>query len=65
MDFSIEWIDQTEGDFDLVGASADTEKVSKNGYWDLLVIYPGGESDYWIRGTATVDTGYTSNPENV
>ena len=63
--FSIEWIDQANGEFDLVGESADTQKVSKSGYWDLLVVYPGGESDYWIRGAATVDNGYTENPENV
>jgi hypothetical protein len=65
MDFSIEWVDQATGDFELVGDSVDTQAVSKNGYWDLLVIKPDGESDYWIRGTATVATGYTENPENV
>lgn len=65
MDFSIEWIDQDTGEFDLVGESIDTQRVSKNGYWDLLVVYPSGESDYWIRGTATVDNGFTENPENV
>ena len=65
MDFSVEWNDQDTGDFDLVGDSVDTQKVSKDGYWDLLVVYPDGESDYWIRGTATVATGYTENPENV
>jgi hypothetical protein len=65
LDFSIEWIDQADGVFDLVGDSPDTERVSKDGYWDLLVVYPNGESDYWLRGPATVDIGYTANPENV
>jgi hypothetical protein len=65
MDFSIEWVDQAGGEFDLVGASADTQRVSRNGYWDLLVVAPSGESDYWIRGTATIEQGYTQNPENV
>jgi hypothetical protein len=65
MDFSVEWNDQATGDFDLVADSADTQKVSKDGYWDLLVVNSDGESNYWIRGTATVATGYTENPENV
>lgn len=64
MDFSVEWIDQVNGDFELVADSIDTQNVSRNGYWDLLVVAPSGESDYWIRGTATVDQGYTENPEN-
>lgn len=64
MDFSIDWIDLASGEFDLVGDSRDTEAVRRNGYWDLLVVYPDKESDYWIRGTATVATGYTDNPEN-
>lgn len=62
--FSIEWIDQATGEFDLVGESSDTQKVTRDGYWDLLVVYPNGESDYWLRGAATVEAGYTENPEN-
>lgn len=65
LDFSIEWIDQVNGEFDLVGDSADTEAVTNDGYWDLLVVYPSGESDYWLRGQALVSNGYTENPENV
>lgn len=65
LDFSIEWIDQANGEFDLVGDSMDTEAVTNDGYWDLLVVYPDGESDYWLRGQAVVDNGYTENPENV
>jgi len=64
LDFSIEWVDQVEGIFDLVADSVDTQKVSGDGYWDLLVVYPNNESDYWVRGPATVDLGYTSNPQN-
>jgi hypothetical protein len=65
LDFSIDWVDQANGEFDLVADSIDTEDVTVDGYWDLLVVYPSGESDYWIRGTATLDAGYTENPENV
>lgn len=62
--FSIDWVDRANGEFDLVGDSSDTQKVTKSGYWDLLVVSDNGESDYWIRGTATLDPGYTENPEN-
>lgn len=65
LDFTIEWASQPSGDFYLVASSGDTNVVTKNGYWDLLVVYPNGESDYWVRGQAILSSGYTENPENV
>lgn len=32
-----------------------TQRVTKDGFWDLLAIYPDSERDYWLQGRAPLD----------
>lgn len=58
-DFDVEWIDQAEGHFRLVLPISITQNFVADGYWDLLVTNPDGTKDYWLRGAATLNVGYT------
>lgn len=58
-EFTVEWIDQAAGEFYLVAEFQDTTKMTKNGVWDLMVIYPNNERFYWIEGAAILDLGVT------
>lgn len=57
--FTVEWIDQSEGLFDLVMSAAQTMAV-QDCHWDLLVSVPGGEQEYWLEGRVTVDRGLSA-----
>jgi hypothetical protein len=59
IEFDIEWTDQANGEFDLVASYTQTEKFTKDGEWDLMLIYPNNERHYWIEGKAIFDPGYT------
>lgn len=59
IDFDVEWIDQAGGEFDLVADFSQTRLLSKNGKWDLMVISPSGDRDYWVEGDAIMDPGFT------
>lgn len=58
-DFTIDWVDQDTGQFRLILPAAVTREMTADGYWDLLVTQPNGTKDYWLRGAATLDAGYT------
>lgn len=36
-----------------------TRLVVRDGFWDLLVIEPSGDRDYWLEGQADLDIGLT------
>lgn len=57
--FDVEWVDREKGEFDLVADFSQTRSVTRNGEWDLMVIYPNGERYYWVEGAALFDRGYT------
>jgi len=58
-DFTVSWIDQSAGEFQ-IGLSAEvTATIPETGYYDILVTNPDSSSDYWLRGQAIVETGYT------
>lgn len=58
-DFTIQWVDKSTGKFILYLSAEDTNNVTSVGFWDLLVVSPGGTSDYWIRGKTVLTAGYT------
>lgn len=62
-DFSIEWIDQTQGLFWLVADKTDTAGLVRNGIWDLLVVQPNGESFDQLEGNVEVDRAATQEPQ--
>ena len=57
--FDVEWVDQEEGIFELVADFTQTSTTIKNGKWDLMVIYPNQDRNYWVEGDVIVDPGYT------
>lgn len=57
LDFTVQWVDQTAGEFDLYASRTATRAVTQSGEWDLLVIEPGGDAFYWLEGSATLDPG--------
>ena len=58
-DFTVTWINQVLGKFNLYLSENKTTAMTKNGMWDLLVIYPDLTESYWLRGPAVVAKGYT------
>lgn len=59
-DFSVTWVDRPVGKFTLSIPATQTAQIGQNGYWDLLITNPDGSKDYWLRGTAKLETGYTA-----
>lgn len=58
-DFSVSWIAQNTGQFIISLTAAQTHTIPQTGYYDILVTNPDGTSDYWLRGQAILETGYT------
>lgn len=58
-DFQVIWNNRSQGDFNLVLSSELTSQISRVGYWDILVVNPDNTQDYWVRGRAGLETGYT------
>lgn len=58
-DFTVTWIDRLTGKFTLSLSAATTTTIGQPGHWDLLLTNPDGTKDYWLRGVATLETGYT------
>jgi len=59
-DFAFAWTAQTTGQFTLSLSAAVTAEIGASGYWDMLVTNPDGSKDYWLRGSATLNMGYTA-----
>jgi hypothetical protein len=57
--FDVEWVNQEEGIFELVADFTQTSTTVKNGKWDLMVVYPNQDRNYWVEGDVIVDPGYT------
>ncbi len=58
-DFTITMVDIALGKFKLSLTDAITATLPTNGYYDIRVTDVYGFSNYWVRGQAIVDTGYT------
>lgn len=40
-----------------------TRELTKQGEWDLMVVYSSGIKEYWLEGDVKIDLGYTDTPE--
>lgn len=58
-DFTVSWITQNQGEFQISLTAAQTHTIPETGYYDILVTNPDASSDYWLRGQAILETGYT------
>lgn len=58
-DFTVSWVDRAIGKFKLNLSDTVTFGLPKNGYYDIKVTDANGFANYWVRGQAILDTGYT------
>ena len=58
-DFSVAMVDEGLGKFSLSLTEAQTELLPDDCYYDVRITDSLGNSYYWVRGTVTVETGYT------
>lgn len=58
-DFTVAWVNQAQGSFQISLNMGQTHGIPETGYYDILVTNPDGTSDYWLRGQAILETGYT------
>jgi hypothetical protein len=60
-DLTVTHINRGLGKIKLSLTRAETRHIVRSGFWDLLVIEPGGAADYWLEGPATLDLGLTDD----
>lgn len=69
IDFAVEWITRLEIQneiatciFEIVASPSQTAAMTRDGIWDLKVIRNSGiNEDYFIRGVALLERGYSEN----
>lgn len=60
-DLTVTYVNRAAGQIMLSLTRAQTREISRSGFWDLLVIEPGGAADYWLEGPAVLDVGLTDD----
>lgn len=58
-DFTVVMVDESIGKFTISLTELQTVDLPDACYYDVLVTNSLGKSYYWVRGTVTVETGYT------
>lgn len=58
-ELQVVYVNRTAGSIKLRLPHTMTRLVVRSGFWDLLVIEPGGDRDYWLEGPADLDIGLT------
>jgi hypothetical protein len=61
VDISVIYVNRVLGQIKLKLTRAQTRLITRRGFWDMLVIEPGGDADYWLEGPATLDCGLTDD----
>jgi len=60
-DLTVTYVNRSLGQIRLSLTRAQTRGIVQSGFWDLLVIEPGGAGDFWLEGPATLDPGLTDD----
>lgn len=60
-DFDVVYVDRANGLIRLRLSRSVTRTISASGFWDMLVIEPNGDADYWLEGPALLDVGLSDN----
>lgn len=60
-DLTVQYVNRATGSIKLSLTRAQTRAITRSGFWDLLVIEPGGAADYWLEGPAVLDVGLTDD----
>jgi hypothetical protein len=61
VDLTVTHVNRSAGSIKLSLSRAQTRAITSGGFWDLLVIEPGGAADYWLEGPAVLDVGLTDD----
>lgn len=56
-DLAVTYVNRAAGSIMLSLTRSQTRQIVSGGFWDLLVIEPGGAADYWLEGAAVLDIG--------
>lgn len=59
VDFTVTMIDEEIGKFKISLTDTQTGALLQSAYYDVRVTDSLGSSYYWVRGAATLETGYT------
>lgn len=64
LDLTVTWVDravvidgETKGVFDLSATATQTATLALPAQWDLMVIEPNDERNYWLHGVVALDPG--------
>lgn len=60
-DLTVVYVNRAQGSIKLSLDRNITRTITRSGFWDLLVIEPGGAADYWLEGPAPLDIGLTDS----
>ena len=60
-DLTVTYVNRSLGQIKLSMTRAQTRAITAGGFWDLLVIEPDSEGDYWLEGPAVLDVGLTDD----
>lgn len=60
-DLQVVYVNRNLGSIKLRLSHTQTRQIVHDGFWDLLVIDPSGDRDYWLEGLAMLDVGLTDN----
>lgn len=61
IDLTVTYVNRTAGTIKLSLTRAQTRDLKVGGYWDMLVIEPGGAADYWLEGSVFLDPGLSDD----
>lgn len=61
-DLTVIYVNRALGSIKIRLDRSSTRAITRSGFWDLLVIEPGGDADYWLEGPAVLDIGLTDSP---
>jgi hypothetical protein len=61
VDLTVTYVNRAQGQIKLSLTRQQTRLIDRPGYWDMLVIEPGGAADYWLEGPAVLDQGLTDD----
>lgn len=60
-DLTVVYVDRLLGKVKIRLSRDETRLITQGGYWDLLVIEPSGDADYWLEGPVNLDIGLTDD----
>lgn len=61
-DFSVDYVDRVEGRVKIKLSYEDTSRFPSQAAYDVMLINPEGEREYYLEGAITVSESYTDVP---